>query len=247
MPTPDGTKYPRLTDPIVYGLTASGPLYVVQRGIQRYSLEEPWMLESGVSEEDINDENLSSRISVLPTSSYKSGKARDEIRSGFKSIIWVARGSRYTIVALETTDSIEYLWRTSLRYVFGKKKADHRITSWLYDNTAVEMGDKDRSQIRRRDRHRLLNTDDKYPTDDEDKSQEARDPGVEAKVPRSIELVETITKIPSPQLETRETDTACPPHKSTSTHRSVLVAPTDKARTTLLDLPPELLDMIFIP
>ncbi|KAJ9607025.1 hypothetical protein H2200_008097 [Cladophialophora chaetospira] len=249
MPPPDRTKYPRLTEPIVCGLTASGPLYVVQTDNRRYSLEEPWMLESAVSEEDINDENLSSRINVLPTSSYKNGKARDEIRSGFKSIIWVARGSRYTIVALETNDSVEYLWRTSLRYVLGKKRADRRITTWLYDSTAIEMGDKDDPQIRHRDRHRdrhrLLNIDENYPANEEDNSQEARDPGAETKAPPLIKLAETITKISSPQLETCETDNTCPPRKSPSIHRSVMVAPADKANTTLLDLPPELLDMIF--
>ena len=120
-------SYPRLTDPIVYGMTAGGPLYILQTRSRQYALVQASVLTSITNTESIGLDNTTSHIRILPTRSYRSDEKQNAIRSSLKSIVWVAQNARYTIVAVNThTHRVEYMWRTSLRYVLGRSEAARR-------------------------------------------------------------------------------------------------------------------------
>ena len=141
-------SYPRLTDYIVYGMTAEGPLYILQAHSRQYALVQASVLTSITNTESIGLENTTSHIRILLTRSYRSDEKQNAIRSSLKSIVWVAQNARYTIVAVNThTHRVEYMWPTSLRYVLGRSEADRRITRWLDQDAATRVRVDDRSHI----------------------------------------------------------------------------------------------------
>lgn len=142
--------YPKLTEPIVYGITFHGRLYVLQTDKSRYSLVPQSILDSVLDKEDINVEGTPISIQVSYTSTYESHQKRGEVQSRYESILWVARDTRYTIIAINTHDGqIEYLWRTSLRYALGKGAADRRIAKWLEESGDNRTDRAGRSEPRR--------------------------------------------------------------------------------------------------
>lgn len=139
--SPSSVQYPRFTDPVVQGKTFHGVVCVLQTNDQEYSLVYRSMEASTPGDKNPPNDISLSYVHVAPTVDYKIHSVRDTLRSSFRHIIWVAQNAPYTIIAVNLhSDRVIYLWRTSLRYALGKKKADILIASWLIKKTSTGIG-----------------------------------------------------------------------------------------------------------
>lgn len=232
--------YPRLTEPIVYGMTFNGPRYVLQTDDSRYSLVPQWMLASTLPQENLNFEMIPARIKLLSTSNYKSDQKRSEIRFSFKDIMWVAQDTHYTIVAISTHDDrIEFLWRTSLRYALGKIEADRKIAKWLDRQSTVRITTEGSSQTRREDQSTIVSSIYLYSRNISEGTVQRSTTGVKK------DFASIGPKVSSSELPVRSSEATDLQLQSTSISETAAKVTNERTAATLLALPPELHAMIF--